>query len=95
VVLEGHTAMRFAWLKEQEQDDETVEQGFTHRLSLIRRLYNLAFWVFLLPFFTFIDYSTGFIAFTVIIAIRLVLNLVTNNLLNLTPGQYEGYPFRI
>ena len=33
--------------------------------------------------------------FTVIIAIRLGLNLYTNNLLNLTPEQYESYPFRI
>ena len=87
--------MRFAWLKEQDADYDPVEQGFAHPLAMIRRLYNLAFWVFLLPFFTFIDYSTGFIAFTVIIAIRLVLNLVTNNLLHLTPEQYEGYPFRI
>jgi hypothetical protein len=49
----------------------------------------------LLPFFKVIDYSTGFIAFTVIIAMRLGLNLVTNNLLNLTPAKFESYPFRI
>ena len=64
-------------------------------MALIRLAYNAVFWIFLLPFFTIIDYGTGFIAFTVIIAIRLVLNLYTNNMLDLTPEQYESYPFRI
>jgi len=66
-----------------------------HPLALIRKAYNLAFWIFLLPFLTMIDYSTGFILFTVIIGIRLVLNLYTNNILDLTPEQFETYPFRI
>jgi hypothetical protein len=35
------------------------------------------------------------LAFTVIILIRLALNLYTNNVLELTPAQYENYPFRI
>lgn len=64
-------------------------------LSLIRKAYNIVFWIFLLPFFTVIEYSTGFLVFTVIIAIRLGLNLYTNNALNLTPEQYDSYPFRI
>jgi hypothetical protein len=66
-----------------------------HPLSLIRKAYNAAFWIFLLPFFTAIDYSTGFILFTVVIFIRLILNLVTNNFLNLSPEQFERFPFRI
>jgi len=66
-----------------------------HPMAIIRKIYNAVFWIFLLPFFTIIDYSTGFIVFTVIIGIRLVLNLYTNNLLHLTPEQYESYPFRI
>jgi hypothetical protein len=41
------------------------------------------------------EYGTGFIVFTVIILIRLGLNLYTNNILDLTPEQYESYPFRI
>ena len=62
----------------------------------MRLVYNAAFWVFLLPFFfTAIDYSTGFIAFTAIILLRFSANLYTNNFLNLTPQQYESYPFRI
>jgi len=42
-----------------------------------------------------IDYSTGFIAFTVVILVRLVLNVYTNNFLDLTPEGYDRYPFRI
>ncbi|MGD2251801.1 MAG: hypothetical protein PVF70_02680 [Anaerolineales bacterium] len=87
--------MRFAWLKENASDYVAVKQGFTHPLALIRKAYNLAFWFFLIPFFTAIDYGTGFIVFAVIIGIRLVLNLVTNNILDLTPQQYDGFPFRI
>ena len=87
--------MRFAWLKQNSADYVAVKQAFTHPLSLIRKAYNAAFWIFLVPFFTAIDYSTGFIAFTVIILIRLSLNLYTNNVLKLTPEQFESYPFRI
>ena len=87
--------MRFAWLKENSTDYVSVQQAFMHPLALIRKAYNLVFWIFLVPFFTAMEYSTGFIVFTVIIAIRLVLNLYTNNLLDLTPEQYESYPFRI
>ena len=41
------------------------------------------------------EYSTGFVIFTVIILIRLSLNLYTNNALKLTPEQFDSYPFRI
>jgi hypothetical protein len=58
-------------------------------------VYNAAFWVFLIPFFTAVEYSTGFIAFTIIIVVRFSTSLYTNNILNLTPEQYESYPFRI
>jgi hypothetical protein len=87
--------MRYAWLLENSPDVDLVKQQFTHPLSLIRKAYNLAFWVFLLPFFTTMEYGTGFITFSLIIAIRLCLNLYTNNFLDLTPQQFENYPFRI
>jgi hypothetical protein len=88
--------MRFAWLRENSADPELVKQEFTHPLSLIRKAYNAVFWIFLLPFlFSSIDYGTGFVAFSVVILVRLVLNLHTNNFLDLTPQQYETYPFRI
>jgi hypothetical protein len=62
---------------------------------LIRFAYNAVFWIFLLPFIFRIDYQVGFIAFAVVIGVRLVLNLVTNNLLDFSPDQYDKYPFRI
>jgi len=87
--------MRFAWLRENSDNYVSVNQAFTHPLALIRKAYNAAFWIFLLPFLTAMEYSTGFIAFTIIIVIRLALNLYTNNVLDLTPEQFESYPFRI
>jgi hypothetical protein len=95
-VIEVHTSTRFAWLRENSDNDEVIQQGCTHPMALIRTAYNVAFWVFLIPFlFSSIDYGPGFIAFTVIILVRLVLNFYTNNFLNLTPEQFERYPFRI
>jgi hypothetical protein len=93
-VVEGHTAMRFAWLRQNSANSVAVKQGCTHPLALIRLAYNIVFWIFLLPFLTTIDYGTGFIMFTVIIFIRLSLNLYTNNILK-QPEQFESFPFRI
>ena len=88
--------MRFAWLQENSLDGEIIRQSGAHPLALIRAAYNIVFWIFLLPFLIAdINYSSGFIWFTVVIFIRLVLNLVTNNFLHLTPQQFENYPFRI
>lgn len=87
--------MRFAWLRESSTNYVPDRRGFTHPLALIRKVYNAAFWIFLLPFLTVIDYSTGFLAFTVIIGVRLGLNLYTNNILKLNPQQFEAFPFRI
>ena len=87
--------MRFAWLRENAANSGPAQQGCTHPLALIRTAYNLVFWIFLLPFFTSMEYSVGFILFTIIIFVRLVLNLLTNNFIDLTPEQYESYPFRI
>jgi hypothetical protein len=55
--------------------------------------FNTVFFVFLLPFFTSIEYSTGFIALAVIIFTRLSANVYANNILE--PEQFEGFPFRI
>jgi hypothetical protein len=40
------------------------------------------------------EYSTGFIAFTVIIFVRLGANLYTNHILK-QPEQFESFPFRL
>ena len=88
--------MRFAWLREKSATSAPTQQGCAHLLALIRTAYNLAFWIFLLPFlFAKIDYGMGFVAFAIIIFVRLVLNLYTNNILDLTPQQYQNFPFRI
>lgn len=87
--------MRFAWLRENAENDVLVEQAFTHPLALIRKVYNAVFWIFLLPFFTVIEYSTGFIVFTIVILVRLSANLYTNNIFKPTPVQYQSFPFRI
>jgi len=87
--------MRFAWLRENAANGETAKLGQTNNFSLIRMAYNLAFWIFLIPFFSKrIDYSFGFIAFTIVIIVRMLLNLYTNNLLKQMPEQYERFPFR-
>jgi len=85
--------MRFAWLRKNSADYVAVKQGFTHPLTLIRKVYNAAYWVFLLPFFTIIDYSTGFIVFTINIFVRLGANLYVN-VLNLKPEQFDSFPLR-
>ena len=87
--------MRFAWLRGQSPHNNPARRPFTLALSLIHQLYNLVFWVFLLPFFTGMTFGTGFVLFSVVIGVRLVLNLYTNNLLKPTPQQFEAYPFRI
>lgn len=87
--------MRFAWLRQHTADFVSVRQGFPHPLWLVRFVYNAVFWVFLLPFFTAVDDSVGFVAFAVVILLRFMANSYTNNFLDLTPQQYEAYPFRI
>lgn len=87
--------MRFAWIRENSAKYVADKQSFTHPLSVIRTIYNIAFWVFLLPFFTTMAYSTGFITYAAVIFLRFCANLYTNNILNLTPEQHEKYPFRI
>jgi len=55
--------------------------------------FNIAFWVFLLPFFTAVEYKTGFILMTVVIFIRLSANLYVN-ILDFNIEQYDQYPLR-
>ena len=87
--------MRFAWLRQHTPDHVSAKQGFPHPLWLVRFAYNAVFWVLLLPFLTALGYGAGFVAFAVVILLRLTANAYTNNFLDLTPQQYEAYPFRI
>ena len=65
----------------------------THPLALIRLAYNIAFWFFLLPFFTRMEYGTAFILFTLIIFISLGANLYANHVIK-QPEQFESFAFR-
>jgi len=87
--------MRFAWLRQHTPDHVSAKQGFPHPLWLVRFAHNAVFWVLLLPFLTALGYGAGFVAFAVVILLRLTANAYTNNFLDLTPQQYEAYPFRI
>ena len=95
IIIELHTATRFAWLQKNSATYVSVKQGYAHPLALIRLVHNAVFWVFLLPFLTSVDYSIGFIAFTIVIFVRLTLSFYTNNFANLTLEQFDSYPFRI
>ena len=83
--------MRFAWLRKISANNVSVKPGFTNRLIYVA--YNVVYWVpILLPLLGIIDYSTGFVAFIVIILVRLGANLYLNNVLK--PEQAESFPFR-
>jgi hypothetical protein len=85
--------MRFAWLRQNSTDDAAIKQVYSLPITLVRIAYNAAFWIFLVPFFTAMEYSTGFIVLTVIILVRLGANLYANHVLK-QPEQFESYPFR-
>jgi hypothetical protein len=85
--------MRFAWLRKNSDNYIAVKQAFTHPMALIRLAYNAAFWVFLLPFFTTMNYKTGFIVFALVIFVRLCANLYVNVIIH-KPGDFESFPFR-
>ena len=87
--------MRFAWLRQHTPEYVAAKQALGHPLWLVRFVYNAAFWAFLIPFFTPLDYGAGFVAFAVVILLRFTANAYTNNVLDLTPEQYDAYPFRI
>ncbi len=93
MVVEGHTTMRFAWQRKNSANYVLVKRGFTHPLNLIMVAYNVVWWIpIVLPFTKTIDYRTGFIAFFVVTIIRLVANLIRNNVLK--PEQAESFPLR-
>ena len=83
--------MRFAWLRENSDDQVSARPSLLNRLIFIA--YNLIWWIpILLGFTKVIDYRTAFIAFFVITIIRAIANLIRNNVLTLE--QAEIFPFR-
>jgi hypothetical protein len=87
--------MRFAWLRKNKSRNVPAKEAGARPLALIRIVYNAVFWIFLVPFIVrTIDYSLGFIAFTIVILVRLVVNLYVNNIGEFSPEQYESFPLR-
>lgn len=55
--------------------------------------YNVIWWIpVILPIIRVINYHTGFMAFLVVTIIRLIANLLRNNVVN--PEQAENFPLR-
>ena len=83
--------MRFAWLRENSANIDSVEQSFTSRLVYV--VYNVAWWIpVVLAVVGAIDYGTASLAFFVYSLIRAVANVYRNNAL--TPEQAESFPLR-
>ena len=83
--------MRFAWLRENSDDQVSAKPSLANRLVFIA--YNLIWWLpIVLGFLKVIDYRTAFIAFFAITIIRAIANLIRNNILTLE--QAEIFPFR-
>ena len=83
--------MRFAWINKDSANDVPTEQSPINRVIYIA--YNLIWWIpIVLVVFKIIDYQTAFIALFVLTAIRAVVNLFRNNVLN--PQQAENFLLR-
>ena len=86
--------MRFAWLRRKLARGTPIRQAYSLPITFIRTAYNAAFWVFLVPFFTAMDFSLGFITMTVIVLLRLGANLYANHVIKSQPEQFQRFAFR-
>ena len=86
--------MRFAWLRRTRAGDTSVRQAFSLPITAVRMAYNAAFWAFLIPFFTSIAFSVGFVIMTILILTRLGANLYANHVFKSQAEQFERFPFR-
>jgi hypothetical protein len=78
--------MRFAWLRENSPDENSIEQSSISRLVYI--LYNAFYWVpIILPFLGIMDYRTGFYLLTAVLLVRFIANLYRNNALTLAQAE--------
>lgn len=87
--------MRFAWFRSKQDAYVSQIQKPPHPAWASRLLFNLAFWVFLLPLITPMSYGTGFVLFNGVLAFRVAVNLYTNNRMAQTPEAFDQAPFRI
>lgn len=94
MIVEYHTNMRFAWQREKSANHVSVSRKSSRLTGLIIAAYNVIWWIpIILTFTRMIDYRTGFIAFLIITIIRLIANLLRNNVL--PQGQAERFPLRM
>lgn len=83
--------MRFAWLHKSTTNNLPAKPGCG--ISLSRMVYNAVWWIpILLALAGTITYGAGFIGFAIVTTLRLVANLVVNNVL--TVEQAGTFPFR-
>ena len=93
-IVELHSALRFAWLRENSDDPNPVKLKNTHPLNILFIAYNVIYWApMILPFTKIIDYHAGFVWMLAVVSFRAIANLYRNNILTLE--QAEVYPFRI
>lgn len=88
-MVEAHTGARFARLRETTPGSTSVAQRFPHPAAVSRFLYNLVFWVFLLPLVMDIPYAVVFVTYAVVLAVRAAINLWQNNGMEQTPEAYD------
>ena len=85
--------MRFAWIRQKANRDAPPKKVFTHPMNLLMMAYNIIWWIpIILPFTGVISYTAGFISFLIITIIRLVANLIRNNILEFENA--EEFPLR-
>lgn len=85
--------MRFAWQRQQQRQGTPLKKGFTHPINLVLVAYNVVWWVpIILGFTKVIDYRAAFIAFLAVTAMRLVANIIRNNVL--ASDKAAGFPLR-
>ena len=85
--------MRFAWEKGNSAGGVADTKRFSHPLNLVMIAYNIVLWIpIILPLTGVIDYRAGFIAFLAVTVVRLVANLVRNNVLR--PEKALDFPLR-
>ena len=94
MIVEYHTNMRFAWQKKKSTGNVSDTMNPAGLTRLVMVAYNIIWWIpIVLTFTRIIDYQTGFIAFLIITIIRLIANLIRNNVL--TQEQAEKFPLRM
>ena len=85
--------MRFAWQRKKSTEQVLTTKKPSFLLRFIMIAYNVVWWVpIVLPIVKVIDYRTAFMVFLVITIIRVVVNILRNNVLK--PEQAEYFPLR-